>query len=57
MGLSRLLHYESIQGICSIEDYHRVHSSEDALADLKNVVGNIEEIAKQTYQTDKASYS
>jgi len=50
---TRLLRHESMQEICSIEDYHRTHPSEDALADLRDVVGNIGEIAKQTCKAGK----
>ena len=32
---ARLLKYENIQSICSLEKYHRVHPTEDELAGLK----------------------
>lgn len=45
---ARILKHESIQDICSIEDYRRSNPSEDALADLRSAVGRIGELARTT---------
>jgi len=45
---ARILKHESIQDICSIEDYHRSHPSEAVLGDLKSAVAQIAAIAHQT---------
>ena len=42
---ARILKHESLQDICSIEDYHRSHPSEDALADLRSAVAQIGDLA------------
>ncbi|HCY87924.1 MAG TPA: hypothetical protein DHV36_22500 [Desulfobacteraceae bacterium] len=44
---SRILRHESIQDICSIENYHRSHPTEDALADLRSAVADIGELARE----------
>ncbi len=43
---ARILKHESIQDICSIEDYHRSHPTEDALADLRSAVASIGSLAR-----------
>ena len=45
---TRILAHESIQNICSLEDYHRSHPSEEALADLRSAVAQVGEMARQT---------
>ena len=44
---ARILTHESLQNICSIEDYQRSHPSEDALADLRDAVARIGAMARQ----------
>ena len=41
----RLLQYENIQSICSIEKYHRTSPTEDELTDLKNAIVEMGTIA------------
>jgi hypothetical protein len=38
---ARILQYENIQSICSVEKYHRSTPSEDNLSDLKKAVNEI----------------
>lgn len=45
---ARILKHESIQSICSIEDYHRSHPSETVLKELKQAVEEIAKIAHRT---------
>lgn len=45
---ARILKHESIQSICSIEDYHRSHPSEEVLKELKEAIAEIAGIAHQT---------
>lgn len=45
---ARILKHESIQSICSIENYHRSHPSETVLKELKEAIEEIAEIAHQT---------
>lgn len=45
---ARILRHESIQSICSLEDYHRSHPSETVLKELKEAVAEIAKIAHQT---------
>lgn len=44
----RILRYENIQSICSIEKYHRCDPTEEELDDLKGAVGEIGVLAHQT---------
>jgi hypothetical protein len=44
---NRILQYENIQSICSIEKYHRSKPSEEELDDLKGAVIEIRAIAHQ----------
>ena len=41
----RILQYESIQSICSIDKYHRVSPTEDEIYDLKGAIDEISVIA------------
>ncbi len=41
----RILKYENIQSICSIEKYHRTNPTEEELDDLKGAVTEISKIA------------
>jgi len=45
---ARILKHESIQSICSIENYHRSHPSETVLKELKEAIEEIAQIAHQT---------
>lgn len=45
---ARILKHESIQSICSIEDYHRSHPSEEVLEELKEAISELAVIAHQT---------
>ncbi len=45
---ARVLKHESIQNICSLEDYHRSHPSEKVLTELRQAVEQIAGIAHQT---------
>lgn len=45
---ARILTHESIQDICSIEDYSRSNPSEDALSDLRSAVAAIGDLARST---------
>ncbi|WP_022667015.1 hypothetical protein [Desulfospira joergensenii] len=45
---SRILQYENIQSICSIEKYHRTSPTEEDLEDLKGAVGIIGSMAHET---------
>lgn len=44
----RILQYENIQSICSLEKYHRHNPTEKELADLCDAVGEIGIMARQT---------
>lgn len=44
----RILRYENIQSICSVEKYHRTAPSKDELADLKGAILEIGDLAHQT---------
>ena len=44
---ARVLRHESIQEICSVENYHRSHPEEDALAELTSAVSSIGELARR----------
>jgi hypothetical protein len=41
----RILQYENIQSICSIEKYHRCDPTEEALRDLKGAITEISQMA------------
>jgi len=45
---ARILRYENIQSICSIEKYHRSNPSESDLKDLKEAISEICRIAHET---------
>ena len=45
---NRILQYENIQSICSIEKYHRTDPTEEELDDLKGAVTEISRMAHQT---------
>ena len=45
---SRILKYENIQSICSIEKYYRTSPTEDELEDLRDAVGTIGSMAHET---------
>lgn len=44
----RILQYENIQSICSIEKYHRSSPTEEELDDLKGAINEISMIAHRT---------
>ena len=44
----RILNYENIQSICSIEKYYRSDPTEEELDDLKGAVGEISTMAHRT---------
>ncbi len=44
---ARILKYENIQSICSIEKYHRQAPTSEELDDLKDAVGTVGKIAHQ----------
>ena len=44
----RILRYENIQSICSIEKYHTVDPSEEDLEDLEGAIREIAVIARRT---------
>lgn len=44
----RILQYENIQSICSIEKYHRSSPTEEELEDLKDAITEISVIAHKT---------
>lgn len=44
---ARILRHESVQDICSIENYHRSHPTEDALGDLVSAVADIGRLARR----------
>lgn len=44
----RILQYESIQSICSIDKYYRVNPSEEEIIDLKGAIDEISAIAHKT---------
>ena len=48
---SRILKYENIQSICSIEKYHRTSPTEEDLIDLKEAVGAIGSMAHKACST------
>jgi hypothetical protein len=41
----RILQYESIQSICSVDKYHRINPTEEELLDLKKAIGEIKMLA------------
>jgi hypothetical protein len=43
----RILQYENIQSICSIEKYHRTAPTEEELADLRSAIVEISRMAHQ----------
>lgn len=45
---NRILRYENIQSICSLEKYHRCSPTEDEIADLTGAVGEISALAHKT---------
>ncbi len=45
---NRILKYENIQSICSIEKYHRSNPTEEELSDLKSAIEDIRLIAYDT---------
>ncbi|WDP92505.1 MAG: hypothetical protein HUN04_23385 [Desulfobacter sp.] len=45
---AQVLRHESIQDICSIEDYHRSQPTEKMLDELKGAVAQIGRLARQT---------
>lgn len=45
---NRILRYENIQSICSIEKYHRTAPNETELDDLKGAIVEISELAHKT---------
>ncbi len=45
---NRILKYENIQSICSIEKYHRSSPEEHELNDLKGAIDEIREMAHKT---------
>ena len=47
---NRILQYENIQSICSIEKYHRTDPTEDELTDLRGAVIEISELAHHTIE-------
>ncbi|RXP44967.1 hypothetical protein EC396_16405 [Lutibacter sp. HS1-25] len=50
----RILKYENIQSICSIEKYHTVKPTEEELADLKGAILEISALAHKTCPIDTA---
>ncbi|MFD1294795.1 hypothetical protein ACFQ5N_13205 [Lutibacter holmesii] len=51
---NRILKYENIQSICSIEKYHTVKPTEEELTDLKGAILEISDIAHKTCSTATA---
>lgn len=45
---SRILSYENIQSICSLDKYHRSEPTEEALTGLKDAVTQVGDIAHKT---------
>ena len=44
---ARLLKYENIQSICSLEKYHRVSPTEEELTGLKEAILEIQRVAQK----------
>ena len=45
---NRILQYENIQSICSIEKYHRIDPTEEELDDLRGAIIEISMLAHKT---------
>ena len=43
----RILQYESVQSICSVDKYQRINPTEDEIFDLKEAIGEIRNMAHE----------
>ncbi len=48
----RILSYENIQSICSVEKYHRKDPTEPELLDLRDAIAELRKIAHETCESD-----
>jgi hypothetical protein len=49
----RILRYETIQSICSVEKYHREKPSEEDLCDLKGAIAEVGRLAHEATGSDQ----